>query len=459
MTRRARHRTRFLVALQWPINDLRQLSIVGSHRLPAPSWPDPRSGDEFIRGVGVVKDRPRGPIRYWEGEKSYCNAGRLVQMDGSLPMGKGWAASVIYRRVYGTALSYRLDFGVLISGPTSEEDSFREHLPGILRWPVSIDGGRWELGWCGRGIADALFERTSPHGSGYANQRRWLTAGVPALLIESRGFPPFVGFVRAHRYMHRGRALGLYEIGDDRTDSARVRQIRGALWRLHAELEVLKEIGRRWRAQPELLNPRFLRDYLNSACGALGREVRGGARQPPLLALAESVEGFESRVDLAWLADELREESLGIARKLDLMLERSERFAMTPAPKHIHIGNLSMTLEIRDIVAKNRVDIKTVKAANFVVGSRNTVTANTVVVQSVEQEWLRLLQLIDATAAGLEPQQAQIVTQTRAELQEVSTPSERRSRLGQLGETLKDLGSVATPILELARRILEMMGG
>ena len=63
-----------LFHLQFPFSDLRDFIPSPSPRLPAPSWPSPLANEEFVRGFGSIRKRPRGGLTGWIAESEYCDA-------------------------------------------------------------------------------------------------------------------------------------------------------------------------------------------------------------------------------------------------------------------------------------------------------------------------------------------------------------------------------------------------
>src|SRR2546427_780019 len=65
------------------MSDVRRFIGASTGRLPIPRWPLAQSGQEFIRGFGLVRDRRRGGISAFPGEETYCDIRRALRFPTS----------------------------------------------------------------------------------------------------------------------------------------------------------------------------------------------------------------------------------------------------------------------------------------------------------------------------------------------------------------------------------------
>jgi hypothetical protein len=313
-----------LVAIQFPFADLRPISLNSEQRLRTPTWPDPDPGREFVRSSGIVSIRPRGGALDWLGEHVYCDASKLLR----LPPGRRQLKPV-FRRLFGTEHGYRVDIGAQASKRLWATVTSPAGLASLLLdCPVRVDGADMTLGTCVGNLSGALRRRTSLQlnapGSGNA-----LIPGTPIVLVDElqRGGGPSSFRVDSHSI--GGRRIDVFAITrfTESRDWADVRDLRVAWWRAHFELEVLRCTLRQWRMRPDSFDPLRLRAYLSDSVGRLNRWRRNGVNQVLLISMRASINDY-GRAALVELADSMRIEAKGVARKIDLLLERtsSERF-------------------------------------------------------------------------------------------------------------------------------------
>ncbi|MBS2966876.1 hypothetical protein KGA66_27835 [Actinocrinis puniceicyclus] len=357
--------------VQFPIVDLRVLAEGPTGRLRRPSWPDPIAGVEFVRGVGMVRDRPGGAIRDWSGERAFCDAAGLLRLPephfrqavrpGFRPLGPEDAIMMIpcYRRLYSDGLSTRVDVAFISRWPDQTwRCAWRRDLD-YLSVPVGLpwrDDGPLPLGAVSRQLARRYAEITTRHGSEVRYDL--VEAGTPMVLTEwhtDKGLPP--GATQRDGVHFRCRPV---RFGDQRMpswgvtfsphcDGNRARQVRGNLWRLHTERESLRGAIRVWRRGDVALDRQRLRDYLAERLKILNRERRAGVEQVPLLDIAQRIESLAPPDVIDDLRRELRRESLGVLRSLDRVIEKTigYDYAVPVDPSlHIHVehgGHITMS--------------------------------------------------------------------------------------------------------------------
>lgn len=292
---------------------------------------------EFVRSVGGVSKRRLGPILGWDGELAFCEASRLVRFVED-PGRARESLSVLYRRLYGFEYGYRLDVGFI--GYLAPGVPWSALADQALQANVSVAGSAPRMIQAsGVDIASALAKVTGvkTREGGYPDV---LVPGTPAVLLESisasRRLPSLS--VRVS-----GPLVPCYKVAAPKADRVQVRRLRGALWRLHTELEMLRVLNRTVRARPDDLDLAQVSNLINSLTMHLGRDRRGGFNQPVLVALASKFGALQLR-ELADLAESVRGTSQGLARKLDLAAEKAERSAAISqaAARGLHISGLEV---------------------------------------------------------------------------------------------------------------------
>lgn len=340
-------RVRSFVVVQIPVLDLRSLVPAAPSRLSRPDWPDPLPGVEFVRSIGGVRARPLGPIHGWDGEMAYCDANRLLRFIDDPGTGRE-SLSVQYRRLYGFEYGYRLDIAFVARS-----------VPGIP-WSAVADRA---LQLCVRvGVPDAAMlqgigptlahrlELVTGSKKPSSDSPARLVSGTPAVLIEAPD--PAV-----HRIAITGRVTGpmapCYHLSGTPADLRRQRRLRGALWRLHTELQFLRLLNRHVRLDKTSFDAAAVCDLAGSLTRHLAQNRKEGVSQPPLVALASAFGSLELDELLA-LADVLRDHSLGIARQLELAVERAGKAkALAEAAREgLTIEKLSVK---GDVVSGNKI--------------------------------------------------------------------------------------------------------
>lgn len=363
---------RSFVAVQIPILDLRSIAQYGNAKLLRPDWPDPIPGVEFIRSVGGVKKRPAGPIYGWDGEIAFCEARRFVKFKNSLSTASH-SFNVVYRRLFGFEYGYRLDFGfVAYSSPMR---TWKEVAEETLSLQVVVDNSEpRELRSIGPDLAYKLSRLTTPGASQSDFSTPDLVAGVPAIRVESpldrRRLEAAVESDRIPRY----RLVGSRE----RLRSER--RLRGALWRLHTELEFLRTLNRAIRQNGEAVDVSKATALISELTSHLAQERRDGVAQPPLIALAAAFGELELQ-ELLSLADVVRNQSLGLARRLEITAERAVReMAIKKLAESAAGINIDIFLQVhtKEIIMGDKIKANkkaVVNSKSVVLGSFNRIAS------------------------------------------------------------------------------------
>ena len=442
-----RAKSREFVGFQVPFTDLRTIGN-GPPRLARPSWPDPRTGADFVRGLAAVRDRPRGSIAGWVGESSYCPAGRLLRIPARSTTSDGFDVSTVYVRLFGTEYTYRLDAGFVVRGRSPLGPST---VNAIYAMDVSTEDFHGPLSDAGRPLARTIERRTQEHATGSPGPRGSRVApGRPLCLVErlsdrSSGAVIHGGFIGSRKSR---TPLYVLECPVSMPSSHR-RQIRGTLWRVHSELELLREVNRYWRGFPEDVDPLRLRGLLAQVTGRLSRRRRGGLDQPSLLSLAEELEGFD-RTELNELADSVREMSKGVARQIDLVLERS-RAAAGDDRAMIHVERIG----VERLFMGDESNFQFNAPASGIFGSRNKSEGDRfVAVGPASPLWEKLERELERASGSIEPERGEVLEKYQRELGAANDDS-RPGILARLRDQIRTWGPVVAPLLAILNQILK----
>lgn len=446
-TTKGRSKQAFAV-LQIPILDARALlKDSGSARLARPTWPDPLPGVEFIKSVGGVVDRPSGPIVGWDGEMAFCRANALLHF--AEDAGRGSVSfSVRYRRLFGTEDGYRLDVGFVVR---CRKEASTYDIVQRVRSVLTVISGHpaTELAKAGPSLASRLEEVTSrPRTESFPGIKS-LIACAPALLVEHTGA---VGeWPRLKRLPRRNEPspLTVYELNGVASQRRVLRPVRGALWRLHTELEFLRAVGRLAREAPDRVDAEALVDAVARMSRPLAREYRFGLRQPPLLALCDYPHKLE---EILVLADTIRDQSLGLARRLEVAAERAQRqqVAVLAARQGITVERWLSVGMIKEIVMGD----KNQASGGSTINSRSLIVNSFNHLQSVDVELAAMLAKILEAAHGSGNSEAVEL----AEELVIAADTQKRGVFRATWERLKEVAPIVGSIAGVAAVVAKFLG-
>jgi hypothetical protein len=460
----------YFATAQIPICDLRPLLDSSTGRLVRPSWPDPAPGRDFMRSVGPVCDRPRGAIGGWTGERAYCDAKNLIRFaEGDSRSRRPHDGATVrvagrYRRIYGDGPLIRLELGMLVWSDVWLSDSAVADI--ALHERIAVRGAsRTDLTTPLEGaalIARRLAAITSAHrheGGPASPHGKYVSARRMMLLVErSTGAaePESVALTTSGDRRARIPVVAIRRSAGPA--GLTMRQWRGSLWRVHTELEVLRQVHREWRAGTTEFHRQSLFDYLDSQLGRLARLRRNGVLQPTVLGFVQSA-GLDVLGDFRLLADELRTESLGLARRLDLIVERTNmaiRDNPTPIKKYIVLtGGVLNTTE-------NNFDFHDKAAGVF--GSHNEISdsnfnaAGNAVIGDLQAAVERML-------PELPEADRQVASVVMSDLESIAQPElysngERlKGALQRLAGIAVTAGAIGGPVIEAIRKITAAING
>ena len=312
-----------LVAVQFPLSDLRGLLPGETGRLCVPTWPLPDAGHDFVRGFGPVERRRRGGLDAWIGEETYCHASRALRFPSRFrpvvaARAKRVAASCAFRRLLCPAgPSARVEVGLSLRFTAAQTPvvSSATLLGWVASLPVLVPSGvqpepvRALVG-AGPALASLLLRSTTT--TRFAElQTDWIGAGEPLVFVDADpdelddmpvGTRTVAGLEAARLQLHhaRLRAHGRtfrawFLVGGSRGDRDVARRLRLHLLRLHAEREGLRAVLRavatgRIPVVPRTAGTDALQRYLQDSVRLLERKNPYGLRHLDLSAAAHDYE-------------------------------------------------------------------------------------------------------------------------------------------------------------------------
>jgi len=463
MPQRERTGATFL-AVQLPMADARLLMVGETGRLPVPHWPDPLVGKEYVRSSGLVRYRTGGPPDGLFQEYHYCDARRLIRFPRAASQDLAERnLSVSFRRLYSSGVPFRAEVGFSVS-PKLNGLSAADLARSVLGQRVSIfpNSKSIQLGDAGAAISRRLLHVTTSQYRGRGRNElplSWLQPGMPLVVIE-RTVPRSIisdsNVATCSLIPFGSQVLPVWEFEYCwNSDFARMRTIRAAVWRLHSEVEGLRGILREWSREQgnydyykPMLDPEYLRDYLELQCRVLAKVRRRGVLQGVLVnqALDRAVLGEPEM--LSSLRKELGRQSKGVLRRLDTIIERSLATTLAGQLKLTMVGG-HMTVE-GDHYEFNA-------AASGVFGRQGMVASNTFkqVTEGGELAIDQLVSAIDELIPKLSPEDAKELRDIRFQIRFLRIDLPRRRVRMRL--VLKQAAGVAVFAGEPGMLVLEMI--
>ncbi|WP_318305925.1 hypothetical protein [Amycolatopsis solani] len=459
-----------LVVVQLPLVDLRLLASFPTGRLTSPHWPDPVSDDEFVRDAGPIRDRRRGGISDWSGERAFCDARNFARFVAAEPpsLRDGTRITPVFRRLYSSGVSARLDFGFDV------DERRRARLTAEALRDIALDclsvkvrcapaGAGRALGDSGKPLARRFIEVSTT--KSFSAPGDLVVGGLPAVLAEpSASVHPDVRSrrfdstsVNGYQVESGAKIIPVWSVVTGAVaDRARARQIRGNLWRLHAERESLRGVIRAWNSAPETFSEEKLKSFLAAQLKILVPRQRGGFDQSSALAFAENCEELASPAVLRGLRSELLGQSKGILKSLDLLIERTARLPESATGRHIRITYVDK--RVIDMSSNDKYEISA-PVSNSVIGRDNKVEGNTWTVGGKDDALRELAEAIELMKPRLDAEEAAEVDEAHAVI------ADGKSEPGLLKKAAKKIlgvatfaGEVGAPVVEAVRKVLAALG-
>ncbi len=481
-----------LVAVQFPICDLRALLPAETGRLCVPTWPLPEAGRDFVRGFGPVERRRRGGLDAWIGEESYCEAARALRFPSRFrpavdARAKRVAVRCAFRRLLCPAgPSVRVEVGVSLRFTSPDHPVLDAST--LLGWlaaqPVIVPSGVQPepvrpLVGAGPALASMFLRSTTATRFGAPNPE-WISAGEPLVFVDVEpgelaelpaGTRTVAGLESAKLALHhaRLRAHGRtfrawFLVGGARGDRDVARRLRLHLLRLHAEREGLRAVMRavaigRIPVVPRTPGTDALQRYLQDGVRLLERKNPYGLRHVELSAAAHDYEELVEPGLRASLWGHLE-----TVRRT--VFESVRRATMKPPPEPTTVFVLSKEVTMNQYVIKfgdHNVVHGDVVAAERIQDSFNRASEG----EGNKELKVQLQQLAREVAEmtkALPPAQAQEAARDLDVLtQEALSPTPRKKWYQLAADGLigaaTTVGDFASGVVKVVRAVLSLLGG
>jgi hypothetical protein len=271
-----------------------------------------------------------------------------------------------------------------------------------------------------------------------------VTSLRPLVLIE-HGPSGKLPTITSDSIMFHGERISAYwmQRGED---GRQTRLLRAAVWRVHFEVHLLNAVAAAYQNQPEAFDVERLDAYLHLCLDRLAKKKRGDCDQKGLLVLANSVLKF-NRTELSEFADSVRSRSKGLAKQLDLVIERSEQLKIissSPASiLHVNIDQSRKVIHVGDkIKAENHAQIIS-RSHHAEQRSSDFYTATGVDLSALAEQ----LELLWTEARG------QAVTKDDDEAVAEISKAQRAASAGDEDKTKKHLAAAGKWALSIAEKI------
>ncbi len=484
-----------LVAIQFPLCDLRPFVPGGAGRLAVPPWPVVEPEREFVRGFGVVQRRRRGGIDPWVGEEHFCSAARALRFPTRFSPGpqlegtRRVAAACAFRRLLcAPGPSARVEIGVSLR-PTGPRDRPLGVGPSaLLSWvtalPVTIApharGPVHALAAAGAPLADALARATTRTTETLAGNP-WIVAGEPLVFVDAElgeldalpaGARAVAGLDAAKLSLHHARVRSCGHtlrtwtlLGARRGDKDVARRLRIHLMRMHAERESLRAVLRALALGRLAILPKdpaadTLQRYLQGAMRMLERRRPWGLDGGELLAAAQDYDELVEQGLRTSLMGQLEQARRSVAERVRRAIMKS-----APAPSTVYFINTNE-------VTMHQYSI------NF--GDHNVVHGDVVVAEQIQssfnkasagedQKELRLhlkqlaMEVAELTKRLPEDKARECARDLEVLTQEALAPAPRKKwyELAAQGimDAAKVVGDVAGKVVKIVTSVLACLGG
>jgi hypothetical protein len=310
-----------LLVVEQPTVDVRRMLGVSTAMTTAPDWTwMPGHGDDFVRGLGPVKERPGGGVEPWPGEGFFVQCRGSVRLDPAALRtgGSGIGLHPVFRRYFADGQVGRLEVGFRTtaarSGALGSGVEPASAALAALAVPARLPraAGPRLLSELGADFAAYLLQATTltrPHASRRAPkiEHWWVSAGAPLVLCEVRhdelgerdgdavagvsaelvARAPGSAYVEQRwQTVGKQRVSMWYLMFGPNADPESVRRLRIHITRLHAEHVALRTVLRlcdKGRLDPAA--SQSVRDYIDERTGILLRKDFAGCPQRQLLEL------------------------------------------------------------------------------------------------------------------------------------------------------------------------------
>lgn len=256
-----------LLIIQFPLADIRQFNG-DTGLLMRPSWPAPIPDNEFVRNVGIIRNRSKSGLSNWVGENEICTANQAIRFKslGRLKLsGQDAVIKLLFRRFYSDGLAFhKFEIGFEIIFPKKNpiyhlsKQFLNDFLSGVIvEFPHLQTGAKeCQLAYAGGYLAQLIsISSISTKSIFDQSNKSQVTPSKPIIyVIENKAVNhrniPLMGKdirisshsnsrVSHHLLPYNGINISTFIFSSTITNT---RELRIMLLRIHAEIEVLKII-------------------------------------------------------------------------------------------------------------------------------------------------------------------------------------------------------------------------
>lgn len=508
------------IAIQFPFTDARPFLHTDHLILPFPVWSLPKPNVEFVRSFGVIKKRRLGGIDNWSNEEMYCRVMQAIKLKPSIPMGETSLASKVsskqrcaFRRLIADGrfreagnIVVRLELGFVLKGNNYEKyglstnlhaKEFLTLLHAVLGQQVTVRN-KGEIYSCAISETDKYIARDYLQRSTRQVKKEslgikdwWFTSGTPLLVVEYEvgtdilELPKYVRYVQSDTltssnisasYMNvefDGKEIGVWILGVKRleTDRKLLRNLRLNLFRLHAEIESIKQVFR-LIVQKNIIISRNtepterLQRYLTDSIKLLSKETRYGVPQSVFLDIAQQghdIISLGERGTLLYQLNDIRGQLLGSIKDF---LETKEPFR-EPIYGISHVENVTIITNGGKYVGQE------LNISNSTVGDINQVAAESInnsfnkvakseVSDELKNKFKELSEQVAEMLKSLPEEKHDDVTHNLEVLAKEATKKEPRKEWYELSangliEAANTVGEMAKPVIATIKAILPLL--
>jgi hypothetical protein len=478
-----------------PVLDARRFADTDTHCTTVPYWPDPCWGNEFVRGMGALRSRPRRGVAPWIGESHFVDARRGVRLVPPGAYEETRLLQPVYRRYYCDGQVGRLELGfrtpawhwvdedqaVDVDGLVTAATHVRVKLAGHHKATPIID--------LGRALGPWLLAATTRAGHGHHPElARWLRAGTPAVIVEAatselavwepawsgdradwsvedqlrQTQDPGAVLVEQHwqdvDQKHRTSIWALAAM--DRGSWKDAREVRVHALRLHSEVEAMRIAVRLGDQLPSLQESRPFRDFVADRLDFLLRPRFNGLPQRRMLEVALDTvhDAYEEELRLiSGLSPPLGRGLGGQLDDLGRVLDAAG--APAGAGRIVIVVTRGGILNMND----NSVSVTGGTVGNVQGGQGNQQHVESITISADTSRLVEeLVGLVRSLAGALPPEQVaegtELAEAVQAEAAATADPSRLRSALDRVKGWAESVGEVAVPVLATVAAIAKSVG-
>lgn len=510
---------KLFIIIQFPLSDIRSFIKKNADRLLLPTFPIPETDKEFIRSLGISRDRIQGGLHSWPGEEVYCDAHRAIRFPDaffgiSVPgIDEELRVRCGFRRFYsdGNVVS-RVEVGIKLERYPESVWQYKQAykfnqiisiINSILSIPVTIhlpENGTKSCSLIKSGpyLSSHYLQASTKKRNGKIAKTEswWMSSGKPIILIEVEPYEFGLYFSEekltkirndfsvelSHFRMElEGKKFGAWLISKLAyfpKIKDRMRRLRVHLSRLHSERESLRQVLRlitrkKLNCKRGSTESDDLQEYLSSMTSLLEKKKRAGCRQSEFL---KAIQNFEDMVKPGERTSLLNQLS-----KIDIrknLLNRIEQITRPveddTSPIYILGANASINIGKEQTIGGNTMSKTEITIGDnaYIIG--DIITADTIndsfnnvassdCDQELKEKTTELISVVAKMCENLPNDKAQEAARDlRAITAELTSKSPRQKWYEVSSEGLieaaKAVGEIGKPVIKILHEIGKLFG-